>query len=66
MKTAIHRLQYAWCMRCACPVTYNHARIVLEHVLAWGYGGVRRFVSTFRTALTVINTLAVVLLGCVP
>ena len=47
---------------CLAGATYNHARIVLEHGLRWDYGGVPIFVSTFWTALTFVDALAVLLL----
>lgn len=57
------RLVYALCLSGA---TYNHARSVLAHGLAWDYGGVPRLVSAFWTALTFIDALAVVLLFARP
>jgi len=46
--------------------TFNHARIVLAHGLAWDYGGVPSFVSGFWSALTFVDPLAVVLLWAAP
>ncbi|OYO27988.1 hypothetical protein CD932_23070 [Janthinobacterium sp. PC23-8] len=57
------RLVYALCLSGA---TLNHARSVLEHGLAWDYGGVPPFVSAFWTALTFIDALAVLLLFARP
>lgn len=53
------RLVYAICLAGA---TYNHAMIVAAHGLAWDYGGMPAFVSSFWTALTFIDALAVILL----
>ena len=53
------RLLYALCLA---GVTCNHARIVLEHGLMWDYGGVPLFVSTFWTARTFVDALAVIFL----
>ena len=53
------RLVYALCLAGA---TYNHARIVVEHGLTWDYGGLPLLVSSFWTALTLIDPLAVILL----
>jgi hypothetical protein len=53
------RLAYALCLAGA---TYNHARIVVEHGLTWDYGGLPSFVSYFWTALTFIDSLAIILL----
>lgn len=58
-KSFVIRLVYTLCLAGA---TYNHARIVLEHGVLWDYGGLPLFVSTFWTALTFIDALAVVLL----
>lgn len=53
------RILYAVCMAGA---AWNHARIVFEHGLRWDYGGIHPFVATFWTALTFLDTLAVLLL----
>jgi len=57
------RLVYAVCLAGA---TYNHARIVAVHGLAWDYGGLPGFVCVFWTALTFIDALGVVLLMTLP
>ena len=57
------RLVYALCLAGA---TYNHARIVAEHGLTWDYGGLPFWVSSFWTALTFIDALAVILLLASP
>ena len=57
------RLVYALCLAGA---TYNHARIVAEHGLTWDYGGLPFLVSSFWTALTFIDALAVILLLASP
>lgn len=53
------RLIYAVCLAGA---SFNHARIVTAHGLAWNYGGLPVFVCVFWTALTFIDALAVILL----
>jgi hypothetical protein len=53
------RRVYAACLSGA---AFNHARIVFEHGIWWDYGGVHRFLATFWTSLTFLDTLAVVLL----
>ena len=62
---ALHPLAWA-ALLCLAGATYNHARIVLEHGVPWDYGGLPLFVSTFWTALTFIDALAVVLLLAKP
>jgi hypothetical protein len=56
---AVIRILYAVCLAAA---TWNHARIVFEHGVAWDYGGVPPFVAAFWTSLTFFDALAVVLL----
>lgn len=57
------RLVYAICLAGA---SYNHARIVLDHGMAWNYGGLPAFVCVFWTALTFIDPLALILLMTKP
>jgi hypothetical protein len=57
------RLVYAICLAgAAC----NHARVVAAYGLDWNYGGLPEFVCVFWTALTFIDSLAVILLMARP
>src|SRR5471032_2799686 len=53
------RMIYALCLLGA---TYNHLLIVAEYDWGWNYGGLPVLVTTFWTALTLIDPLAIVLL----
>jgi hypothetical protein len=57
------RLLYVLCLTGA---AWNHARDVIAHGLHWDHGGVPAFVSSFWTALTFVDPLAVVLLLLAP
>jgi hypothetical protein len=46
--------------------TFNHARAVLAHGLAWDYGGLPAYVTHFWTALTFLDPLALLLLWLAP
>lgn len=57
------RIMYALCLLGA---TYHHVLIVAEYDWGWDYGGLPRFVTTFWTALTLIDPLAILVLFVLP
>src|SRR5471032_1581584 len=57
------RMTYALCLLGA---AYNHLLIVAEYDWGWDYGWLPVFVTTFLTALTLIDPLAIVLLFMLP
>ena len=53
------RMIYALCLLGA---AYNHVLVVAEYDWGWDYGGLPVLVTSFWTALTLIDPLAIVLL----